>query len=195
VCDGCYTMYFVETGQAEPKPTAAVAALAQDIGLLLRESPHGGQLSNVLALWHLEDRYIQWYLERAEAGTRPLTKREVMVAVRLLQLTVPERYVVLRQAATIVEAMQKLLGGEAARGGTPGGLHPGRVAGPSMSARRARSDDDPAGNFAAAPRRGATLRAMSTESRPASIVPARPALDGLEEKWSRAWDRDCVVQV
>jgi valyl-tRNA synthetase len=44
---------------------------------------------------------------------------------------------------------------------------------------------------------------MSTDSRSrrapdaqqASLVPAKPTLDGLEEKWSRRWEESGVVQV
>jgi hypothetical protein len=33
------------------------------------------------------------------------------------------------------------------------------------------------------------------DARPASLVPAKPTLDGLEEKWSRRWEESGVVQV
>ena len=37
---------------------------------------------------------------------------------------------------------------------------------------------------------------MSTESRPsASLVPGKPSLDGIEDKWSRRWEASGVVQV
>ena len=46
---------------------------------------------------------------------------------------------------------------------------------------------------------------MSTDSRPsaslvpdarqASLVPAKPTLEGLEEKWSRRWEESGVVHV
>jgi hypothetical protein len=44
---------------------------------------------------------------------------------------------------------------------------------------------------------------MSTDSRPsraqyarqASLVPDKPSLDGIEEKWSRKWEESGVVQV
>jgi hypothetical protein len=43
---------------------------------------------------------------------------------------------------------------------------------------------------------------MSTDSRPsaadtrqASLVPGKPSLDGIEEKWSRRWEEAAVVQV
>jgi hypothetical protein len=43
---------------------------------------------------------------------------------------------------------------------------------------------------------------MSTNSRPAagqqrraSLVPVKPSLDGIEEKWSRRWEEQGVVQV
>jgi hypothetical protein len=44
---------------------------------------------------------------------------------------------------------------------------------------------------------------MSTDSRSsgaqdprqASLVPGKPTLDGLEEKWSRRWEESGVVQV
>jgi hypothetical protein len=48
----------------------------------------------------------------------------------------------------------------------------------------------------------ATLAGMSTDSRPsaadtrqASLVPGKPSLDGIEEKWSRRWEEGRVVQV
>jgi hypothetical protein len=43
---------------------------------------------------------------------------------------------------------------------------------------------------------------MSTDSRPSaadtrhtSLVPGKPSLDGIEEKWSRRWEEAGVVQV
>jgi hypothetical protein len=44
---------------------------------------------------------------------------------------------------------------------------------------------------------------MSTDSRPsrapqarrASLVPDKPSLDGIEEKWSRRWEESGVVQL
>ena len=44
---------------------------------------------------------------------------------------------------------------------------------------------------------------MSTDSRPsgaqqarqASLVPDKPSLDGIEEKWSRRWEEGRVVHV
>jgi hypothetical protein len=36
---------------------------------------------------------------------------------------------------------------------------------------------------------------MSAEPRPASTVPDKPTLDGIEDKWSRRWDKERVVQV
>ncbi len=36
---------------------------------------------------------------------------------------------------------------------------------------------------------------MNDRPHPAQLVPGRPTLDGIEDKWSRAWDRDRVVQV
>jgi hypothetical protein len=30
---------------------------------------------------------------------------------------------------------------------------------------------------------------------PAPVVPAKPTLDGIEDKWSSAWDKERVVQV
>jgi hypothetical protein len=48
----------------------------------------------------------------------------------------------------------------------------------------------------------ATLAGMSIDSRPsaadtraASLVPGKPSLDGIEEKWSRRWEEGRVVQV
>jgi hypothetical protein len=48
----------------------------------------------------------------------------------------------------------------------------------------------------------ATLAGMSTDSRPsaadtrqASLVPGKPSLDGIEEKWSRRWEEASVVHV
>jgi len=55
-----------------------------------------------------------------------------------------------------------------------------------------------------AARRGAVrLGAMSSDSRPsraqqmrqASLVPDKPSLDGIEEKWSRRWEESGVVHV
>jgi len=45
--------------------------------------------------------------------------------------------------------------------------------------------------------------AMSTDSRPsraprarlASLVPDKPSLDGIEDKWSRRWEESGVVHV
>jgi hypothetical protein len=44
---------------------------------------------------------------------------------------------------------------------------------------------------------------MSTDSRPsgaqqarqASLVPGKPSLDGIEDKWSRRWEESGVVHV
>ena len=33
------------------------------------------------------------------------------------------------------------------------------------------------------------------DARPASLVPAKPTLEGLEEKWSRRWEESGVVHV
>jgi hypothetical protein len=33
------------------------------------------------------------------------------------------------------------------------------------------------------------------ELRPASAIPDRPTLDGIEDKWSRCWEMGRVVQV
>jgi hypothetical protein len=46
----------------------------------------------------------------------------------------------------------------------------------------------------------ATLSGMSTDShardaRQASLVPGKPSLDGIEDKWSRQWEISGVVQV
>jgi hypothetical protein len=30
---------------------------------------------------------------------------------------------------------------------------------------------------------------------PVNTVPAKPTLDGIEDKWTRVWDKECVVQV
>lgn len=39
---------------------------------------------------------------------------------------------------------------------------------------------------------GAILAAMSTDSH---RIPARPTLDGLEDKWTQRWAKERVVQV
>ena len=65
---------------------------------------------------------------------------------------------------------------------------------------RCRLDDERAARVAR-PVRYAT--GMSTDSgpsgapdaRPASLVPSKPTLEGLEEKWSRRWEESGVVQV
>jgi hypothetical protein len=36
---------------------------------------------------------------------------------------------------------------------------------------------------------------MNADSRPARTMPDKPALDGIEDKWSRAWEMGRVVQV
>jgi hypothetical protein len=36
---------------------------------------------------------------------------------------------------------------------------------------------------------------MNTDSIPARLGPAKPTLDGIEDKWSRAWEMGRVVQV
>jgi hypothetical protein len=36
---------------------------------------------------------------------------------------------------------------------------------------------------------------MSADSIPASIVPDKPTLDGIEDKWASAWEMGRVVQV
>jgi hypothetical protein len=41
-------------------------------------------------------------------------------------------------------------------------------------------------------RPGAILSAMSTES---DRIPAKPTLDGLEDKWTQRWAKERVVQV
>jgi len=41
-------------------------------------------------------------------------------------------------------------------------------------------------------RAGAILSAMSTES---DRIPAKPTLDGLEDKWTQRWAKERVVQV
>ncbi len=42
------------------------------------------------------------------------------------------------------------------------------------------------------PRPGAILSAMSTDS---NHIPAKPTLDGLEDKWTQRWTKERVVQV
>jgi hypothetical protein len=42
------------------------------------------------------------------------------------------------------------------------------------------------------PQQGAILSAMSTDSQP---IPAKPTLDGLEDKWTQRWAKERVVQV
>jgi hypothetical protein len=41
----------------------------------------------------------------------------------------------------------------------------------------------------------AIIGAMNADPAAARLVPARPSLDGLEETWSSAWDKERVVQV
>jgi hypothetical protein len=41
-------------------------------------------------------------------------------------------------------------------------------------------------------RPGAILAAMSTES---DRIPAKPTLDGIEDKWTQRWAKERVVQV
>jgi len=36
---------------------------------------------------------------------------------------------------------------------------------------------------------------MNAHSASASLVPAKPTLDGIEDKWSSAWEKGRVVQV
>jgi hypothetical protein len=36
---------------------------------------------------------------------------------------------------------------------------------------------------------------MSADSIPARLVPAKPTLDGIEDKWASAWEKGRVVQV
>jgi hypothetical protein len=36
---------------------------------------------------------------------------------------------------------------------------------------------------------------MNALSTPASLVPAKPTLDGIEDKWASAWEKGRVVQV
>jgi hypothetical protein len=36
---------------------------------------------------------------------------------------------------------------------------------------------------------------MDAHSAPAPLVPAKPTLDGIEDKWSSAWEKGRVVQV
>jgi len=36
---------------------------------------------------------------------------------------------------------------------------------------------------------------MNADPAAARLVPAKPALDGLEDTWSSAWDKERVVQV
>ena len=38
-------------------------------------------------------------------------------------------------------------------------------------------------------------RPSAADTRPASLVPGKPSLDGIEEKWSRRWEEGRVVQV
>ncbi len=41
----------------------------------------------------------------------------------------------------------------------------------------------------------ARMRVMTTEPRSASPIPDKPTLDGIEDKWLRAWEMGRVVQV
>jgi hypothetical protein len=36
---------------------------------------------------------------------------------------------------------------------------------------------------------------MNSDPMSAPLVPAKPTLDGIEDKWSRAWEMGRVVQV
>jgi len=39
------------------------------------------------------------------------------------------------------------------------------------------------------------IRVMNSDPAAARLVPAKPTLDGIEDKWSSAWEKECVVQV
>jgi hypothetical protein len=39
------------------------------------------------------------------------------------------------------------------------------------------------------------ISGMNAHSAPALLVPVKPTLDGIEEKWSSAWEKGRVVQV